>query len=346
MRTLLAFLVLSSTSVAQTIDFETIPGLRGEAPEGMPIGDQYDIAPFFVRFERIDPILGAQPLALAKVGAPRTSFHGESRPDCDGVRSSDDMPNASVPFEAGCFFVTDDGLWGSSSPALQSYRVRYTVPVLQASGYVLDLDDGEEYTLHARDRNEVDVAAPVVLDRHSASPGNGGASWWFFDVPEPIHSILFEYTGHGGSKGIAFDDLSTASACPGQVIHHGNGTPGTGGRIPALSITCPQVGQPGRIDVFNGLSGAHGCLGISYDPGTRPFRCGGVLSLSPWLTRVHHLSLPGRGRGVEDGRFTLPFGPIPPAMAGLTLYIQSAYIDPGAPCGRVAFTEIVEARIR
>lgn len=343
MRTILAALVLPSAAFAQTIDFESIPGLVGEAPEGLAIRDQFDVAPFHVRFARIDPILGAQPVALAKAGAPRTAFRGESRPDCNGRSSQDDMPNRSAPFDAGCFFVTDDGLWGRGSPPLRPILVSYSVPVLQASGYILDLDDEEEYTLHARDENEVDIAAPIVLDRHSASGGNGGASFWFFDAREPIHSILLDYTGHGGSKGIGFDQFSTASACPGQVVHRGNGIPGSNNRVPAISISCPQVGRAGSIEVFNGKSGAHGCLVVSLSPSTRPLCTSTVPTQALYLV-AHTLSgLPG---APGEGRYSHPYAPLPLSLAGVTLYIQSAYVDPGSPCGKASLTEALEATVR
>src|SRR5262245_16152238 len=177
MRSILAVLVLSSAAIAQTIDFETIPGARGggggAGPDGMPISDQFNVAPFFVHFERTDAVLGPQPVTLVEMGAPRTAFRGERRLGCDGLKSEDDMVNHSAPYDSGCFFITDDGKWGTGSPKLQPVLLRYSVPVMQASGYVLDLDDEEEYTIHARDQFDVDVTAPIVLDRHSGSGGNG-----------------------------------------------------------------------------------------------------------------------------------------------------------------------------
>ncbi len=348
MRTFLAAIVFSSAAFAQTIDFESIPGLGlglgGGAPEGLPIRDQFDVAPFHVRFERMDPILGAQPLTLVQVGAPRTAFRGESRSGCDGSATEDDLPNQSAPFDAGCYFVTDDGLWGSGTPRIQPFVVRYSVPVLQASGYILDLDDEEEFTIHARDEHEVDVVAPLVLTRRDGSGGNGGASAWFFDVREPIHSIWFEFTGRGGSKGIGFDQFSTASACPGQVVHRGNGTPGSGNRVPGISMTCPQVGQPGSIEVFNGTGAAHGCLVIGFDPGIRSLRCGGTVPVQTTFEIAH--SLAGRQGAAGEGRYSRPYGPLPASLLGVTLYVQAAYLDPGAPCGSIALTEVIEATVR
>ena len=343
MRFVLAVVVLSSAAFAQTIDFETIPGLRGEPPEGMPIREQFDVAPYHVRFERIDPLLGAMPVTLVKVGAPRTAFRGQSRRGCDGLSTEDDMPNRSAPFDPGCFFATDDGQWGSGTPRIQPIVVRYSVPVLQASGYILDLDDSEEFTLHARDENEVDVAAPIVLDRHSSSAGNGGAAFWSFDVREPIHSILFDFTGHGGSKGTGFDELSTATTCPGQVVHRGNGTPGTGNRVPAISISCPQVGRAGSIEVFNGFGRAHGCLVIGFDPSVRSLRCGTFLARGTLL--IGH-TLSGGPVAAGEGRYSWPYAPLPLSLQGITLYIQAGYVDPGAACGIIAFTEVIEATVR
>ena len=344
MRAFLAALVLHSAALAQTIDFETIPGARGVAPEGLPISDQYDVAPYFVRFERVHPRLGSLPLTLVKIGAPRAAFRGESQRGCDGLRSDHDKVNQSAPYSPGCYFVTDDGQWGSSSQPLQPVLVSYTLPVMQASGYVLDLDDEEEYTIHARDENDVDVTAPIVLDRHSGSGGNGQASFWFFDVREPIHSILLDYTGRGGSKGIGFDEFAPASACPGQVVHRGNGLAGANGRQPAISMTCPQVGKAGTIDVFNGSAGRMGCLVISLSPATMPF-CASTVPAVKTMTFPHVLT--GQRGTTDEGRFTHAYAPLPASLAGVTVYVQAGYVDPGAPCrGGVSLTEVLEATIR
>jgi hypothetical protein len=309
----------------------------------LKIRDQYNVSPYFVRFERTDPSLGLQPVTLVKIGAPRTAFRGETQRGCDGRMTSDDRVNLNAPYDPGCYFVTDDGLWGSGTQALQAVFVRYSIPVMQASGYVIDLDDEEEYTIHARDKNDVDVAAPIVLDRHDGSGGNGQASFWFFDVREPIHSIMLDYTGHGGSKGIGFDEFAPASACPSQVVHRGNGLLGSRNRQPAISMTCPRVGQSGTIDVFNGAAGAHGCLVISFSPSVMPFCASTVPSVK---THVFAHRLSGVKGTADEGRFTHTYAPLPATLAGVTVYVQSAYVDPGAPCRGISLTEMLEVTIR
>jgi hypothetical protein len=343
MRLVVAALALPSATFAQTIDFESIPGLRGPAPEGLAIRAQFDVAPYHVRFERLDPVLGRLPVTLASTGGARTAFRGERYRGCDGRTSEDDKPNRSAPFDPGCYFATDDGLWGSGSPPIRSILMSYSVPVLQASGYILDLDDQEEFTLHARDEHGVDVAAPIVLDEHDGSGGNGGASAWFFDVDEPIFSILFDYTGHGGSKGTGFDEVSPATACPGQVLHRGNGTPGLGARVPAISMTCPEVGRGGTIEVFNGAGGVHGSIGVSFDGVTRPAGCG-VLLARPVYSFTHVLSGPPGVPGA--GRFMHAFAPLKASLTGVKVYVQAGYCDAGSPCRELALTEIIEATIR
>jgi hypothetical protein len=344
MKTALAVLVLSAAASAQTITFENVPGVIGEAPEGLLILDQFDAAPHWVSFERVDPVRGLQPAVLARVGAPRTAFHGQARDGCDGLRTEEDIPNRSVPFAAGCFYLTDDGFAGSRAPEIQPLLLRYSVPVLQAQGYILDIDNEEEFVVHARDENGVDVVAPIVLTPRSGSGGNGDASLWAFDVDEPIHSILIDYTGKGDSRGLGLDEFSPATLCPEQVIHHGNGVPGSGNRIPALSVSCPRVGQAGTIEVFNGAGGAHGCIALGFRPGTQPFRCGGTILGSAMFMFVHTLS--GRAGVPGEGRVSQPYAPLPLALAGMTFYVQAGYIDGGAPCRGFSLTEIVEATIR
>ena len=160
---------------------------------------------------------------------------------------------------------------------------------------------------------------------------------------EPIHSILLDFTGSGGSKGIGFDEFAPATACPGQVVHRGNGLAGASGRVPAISMTCPQVGRPGSIEVFNGAPGTHGCLVISLFPSTNPL-CASTVPAQLKFTKAHVLS--GRRGSTDEGRFSLPYGPLPAALAGVTLYVQSGYVDPGAPCRGIALTEALEATVR
>ena len=216
--------------------------------------------------------------------------------------------------------------------------------MLQASGYILDIDNQEEFTIHARDENEVDVAAPLVLTPSSGSGGNGDASFWAFDVGQPIHSIRIDFTGGGSSKGIAFDQFSPASACPGQVLHHGNGIPGSGGRVPAISISCPAVGSAGTVELFNGASGVHGYLLPSLTGAVQPYRCASTVLSNPSVVLAHRLS--GSGGVPGQGQKSIPFGPVPASMAGVKVHLQAGYCDPGAPCGELATTEVLEVTVR
>lgn len=325
-------IVLAIPCLAQTITFESIPGMTGVAPEGLPIRDQFNVAPYFVRFERIHPVLGVQPATLAEVGSPETAFVGPAHLGCDGTRSNDDKPNRGVLYDVGCYFLTDDGQNGRNT-TIQPIVVRYTVPVLQASGYILDIDNSERFVVHARDQNDVDITAPIVLD---PTGENGDASKWAFDLDEPVFSIRIE--GTGGTKGIAFDEFSPSTICPGQVVQlMGHSLAGSAGRVPALSISCPRVNQPGSIEVFNGLAGAHGCLGVSLDPTTKPM-CGGAFLANPAYAFAHMLS--------GDGRFTHNYAPLSMTLINTKFYVQAGYCDPGAACGGISLTEIVEATIR
>lgn len=336
----------------QTITFETIPGVAIPA-DGLDISNQFDVAPYFVRFERETPS-GIQPVKLARIGTPRTAFEGQTNRSCTGGSSNDDKPNLILPpgYAPGCFFLTDDGDVGGSAPDVQPLVIRYRVPVLQASGYLLDVDNAEVFQVEARDRNEMRIDT-VTLNPSSV---DGNAMKWMFQVTEPIHSIRITLES-GSTKGIAFDDFSTASMCPSDVRHLGNGVPGSAGAVPGLSITCPVAGTPGQIDVFNGLGGAHGCLLISTNPGRGRFRCaafpagvefllGGAQPAGLQVLIPHVLS--GPNGAAAEGRFTLPWGTnaIPSGLVGRTVYLQAGYCDPGSGCRGVALTEIVEATIR
>ncbi|MDM7916246.1 MAG: hypothetical protein QUU85_13440 [Candidatus Eisenbacteria bacterium] len=201
-------LVVPELALAQTIDFETLP--NGEAPtEGMLIGDQYDVAPFGVRFELIggDPATGPR---IAAVGSPETAFEGPSTTSpCIGERSTEDMP-ASEDEGVGCFFLTDDGV---NSPDTFGLRILYDTPVHQASGDLIDIQPCcESWRIRALG-DSGEVLAEQVLSSGDPGTGDGVATPWQFDLgPSEIHSIELEYIGdHDHAVGLAFDNFSPSS---------------------------------------------------------------------------------------------------------------------------------------
>jgi len=218
--------LVGTVASAQTIDFETLPNGSPTADLQF-ISNEYEVAPFGVRFEIVDRVTGAfiKFPQIAKVGAPRTAFAG-----CpDNLGSDTAVQNAGVCDS----FLTDDSALGS----VGNLRIVYTTPVARASSLLLDVDayNGtyEEWTISAFDAAGAVVAVAVVQHTTASPcggyPGNGTATPWSVVSPSglpEIASIEIAFTGTApvGQVGVAFDNFTPSEA--------GIGTPFTG---------CPPV---------------------------------------------------------------------------------------------------------
>jgi hypothetical protein len=210
------FSFLASLSIAQTIDFETLPS-GVPTTDNMLIDTQYE-AEFGVRFSLVDRITGATTgfPRIAKVGAPLTAFVS-----CQG----DDTPDSGLG--VGSSFLTDDGILGNSADLL----VEYFSPVREASGIILDIDARsstpgavEGWLVQAfSSSGEVlafqQIFAPQGPDEPGCEgfngEGDGSARGFSFSRQSAdIASIQFSYIGNAklGSVGLAFDNFSPASA--------------------------------------------------------------------------------------------------------------------------------------
>lgn len=205
-----------STTQAQVIDFESLPG--GLLTEDLaPISDQF-LAEFGVRFDLVDPVTLApvgSPL-IAKVGAPRTAFDG-CGPD--------------TPFDlttTGDTLLTDDA---SVSGEPGTLLLTYVDPVSEAAGVVLDVDrrsggNFEEWTVEALDASmqvlEARVlTAPIGDDvcTNNQGPGDATALGFAFDRDQAdIHYIVLRYTGNAANVGLAFDNFWPDSVPPAPTV--------------------------------------------------------------------------------------------------------------------------------
>ncbi len=204
-------LLLASTSLGQTLDFETLP--NGTATVDLQtISNEYAGAPFGVSFEVVDRNTG-QFLAfpkIAKVGPPRTAFRG-----CSGGADLA-VVNAGVCDS----FLTDDNIVGS----IGSLKVTYTSAVAGASGTLLDVDvpsGSEQWTVSAFDSAgnvvDTDIVDPSLASPCGGPAGNGTASIWTVSSSSGqavITSILFEYTGTHpfNDVGVAFDNFTPSES--------------------------------------------------------------------------------------------------------------------------------------
>jgi hypothetical protein len=185
----------------QIIDFETIPC---ETPrEGLVISDQFSTTTG-VSF-RLEG--GGHPV-LADVGGDRTAFIGPS--DEDGNTNDTVAPGQNV----GQYFLTDDGDLDSGSTPL---IVTYDPPTAEASGFVLDVDGGETYTIEARDANG-DILETVTISDDDPETGDGLATYWSFDRENAdIVSLRFVGEKPSGLFGLGFDNFNARSITPGNT---------------------------------------------------------------------------------------------------------------------------------
>jgi hypothetical protein len=185
----------------QIIDFETIPC---ETPrEGLVISDQFSTTTG-VSF-RLEG--GGHPV-LADVGGDRTAFVGPS--DEDGNTNDTVAPGQNV----GQYFLTDDGDLDSGSTPL---IVTYDPPTAEASGYLLDVDGGENYTIEARDANG-DILETVTISDDDPEAGDGLATYWSIDRENAdIVSIRFVGEKPSGLFGLGFDNFNARSITPGNT---------------------------------------------------------------------------------------------------------------------------------
>ncbi|MAB80380.1 MAG: hypothetical protein CMJ89_13590 [Planctomycetes bacterium] len=346
-QTLFLLFVVGTLIGAQRINFEALPGGGGRPADGMPIDNHWRSAPYFVAFA----LEGTGPSApqIAWAGGVLTAFDGVAGGLCDVT--SVDMPVTGQG--ADCTFLTDDGVAGPPGRPY-TYRVTYSQPVMEASGILLDVDGVESYHIEALD--EMGLAIPgVFMDVDAMSPGsgNGQATPWGLvtgDPSRPIHVVRIEYTGPmtgpDMGDGISFDNYAPSTSCPARVKHNGGGLSGANNRLARISVGCPEVGNPGAINIFNAPGGAAFCLIIANATSIRPFgSCGSADTV---------IAIPGNymTEAVLNGPFglagagsiSMPYGPMDPSFGQQSFSIQAAFVDPGVSCG-FSLSEIVKVKI-
>jgi streptogramin lyase len=207
------FALVPASSLAQVIDFETLPG-GGSTVDQQEISTEY--ASLGVTFTLLSRTTGL-PIGfprIAKAGVPQTAFEG-----C--LAADTPYPNLGL----GSSFLTD----GTTLGAEGDVRIEYTTPVARASGSILDIDcrtNGgppcEQWTITAYDINDA-VLQTKVLDAPQgppnpgclspqAGPGDSQAFGWFIDTgTAQIKSIILSYSGAATNVGLAFDNFSVSS---------------------------------------------------------------------------------------------------------------------------------------
>jgi len=203
--------------VAQTVDFETIPG-QGAPVDNQLISDEFE-AEYGVTFYLLesdgtpaDPSIGPR---IAEVGGDKTAFVGPAGDtDCDSIGTTTN--DTVLDFErSGCWLLTDDGEHPGPRPF--GLLIEYSTPVLQAGGELVDVDGGPEaWEITALDSLGMPIVHPTnpIEIEYAAYPGadDGEFALFGFDLGEPIHSITLMYTGEASfGRGLAFDNFTPAS---------------------------------------------------------------------------------------------------------------------------------------
>jgi len=196
-------LAAQALTSATVIDFESFPD-GSPLTEGTIIHDQYAVTPYWVTFELVgvDPSVGP---THANVGPPATAFWGVDgeTTDCSSDTTMWDKPRNTE--NVGCWFLTDNDTVAEGLG--YTLLVTYTQPVTWASGDILDVDFGEEWTVTARACDE-SILGQVVIAAGDAGTGNGKATPWQLSSETAICFITLEMTDVDGGGGFAFDNFS------------------------------------------------------------------------------------------------------------------------------------------
>src|SRR5690606_34396770 len=89
------------------------------------------------------------------------------------------------------------------------------------------------------------------------------------------------------------------------------------------------------------LGGTSGFAFAGFAQATQPFK-GGVLHVFPFALSVPLGNLGGAPGAPGDGGLTVPVNlPADPGLSGVSVFLQGAFVDPGAPVG-VSLTQGLE----
>lgn len=159
-----------------------------------------------------------------------------------------------------------------------------------------------------------------------------------FDVG--THVLVFTAVDTAGQT--ATCTISVEVNCTGNDLHYGAGLAGSGNIVPTLSVGCALVSEQVIVDVDQALGGTIGCMFFGEVKTSYPV-FGGTLLAVPLVVETHVVQgTPGQpGAGSKSFTFSIPNDP---TLSGRSIYLQSGYIDPGAPFG-VSLTDGLEVVI-
>jgi len=136
----------------------------------------------------------------------------------------------------------------------------------------------------------------------------------------------------GGS--FAHDAGFVRGICGGTIETYGAGCPGSGGFVPAFSMSgCPSTGYDLVFEFSGGLGNSFASVFLGLGEGNLPLGGGCSLLVNPLLPGIIS-PLPLFGVGAGNGELTLPVT-VPQAVPAILLPVtmQALVADPGAPSG-------------
>jgi hypothetical protein len=121
---------------------------------------------------------------------------------------------------------------------------------------------------------------------------------------------------------------------PGAVMVYGSATAGAGGFMPAYTARgCAVAGRFLSFEVDSAPAGTFAVLVFGFAQAAQPLPIGGELLVGDVIQDFPVLPLTGAGAGGGAGFFVAP---IPPGLAGFTIYSQAFVLDPGVIYGLTA----------
>jgi FG-GAP-like repeat len=124
-------------------------------------------------------------------------------------------------------------------------------------------------------------------------------------------------------------------AAGGFTRQYGLGSPGSGGFRPVLGLAGPT--RPGSIEHLHLTRCVGGgpvlLVAAALEVNIPNFGYPGLTAYVAAYLEFLPFTLPGAPGAPGVGELHIPFGPVPPSVAGLHLYLQAAIADPGTPSG-------------
>ncbi|MEW6744184.1 MAG: hypothetical protein AB1486_15635 [Planctomycetota bacterium] len=174
-----------------------------------------------------------------------------------------------------------------------------------------------------------------ALELREGESGYSAYRWgdYFGIAVDPIDDLTFWGVGQyaiGANSWVTY--IGSLGFNPSNISYIGAGNPGSAGITPLLTVDQAITGNPQKISISASLGGVpyHFLLGLSQ--GSYTIAECDVHIAWPWIVSAPLVigGLPWPGYGESDVIFTVPSDS---GLIGLTLYLQSLILDPGAPAG-------------